>query len=306
LQWPDHRDPTTSDALRKQAVAAWRSHTYGDVTDPFYAPRQVIWYLSAPVQNRGQVAVVFEVATDSGDKRLVAGYLSDPTTASQAGSWVLYDVAAPDLDRSPTGAWPVVSFYVPLLGSAGDNLVVLLTDPRGRQVHVAYASADSALNEGFAIVRTAHVTGRVEFSISDKSRRYPAGGYVGLAGNDDSKVPQLEQVPQLVAAGPGYVLGPLAGQGPSIEVDDTTPKSGLTQIVGQCYGGASIHVSLDADTPAQTVTIPCDDQQHAVPGPAWLSGTAMDVGTPGHNAHSVSVDAGKLVAWRIAVTSRGG
>ena len=320
LQWPDHRDPTIPANVTANALIAWRSRdggagTIGTQNDPFYAPRRVIWYDAIFAAGRSHVVVAFEVERADGDHRLVVGYATadevmhgqEAVSKDGVSPWILYDVAAPR---------PTSGVVLGLNLSVGyNNVVVVLTSPAARSALWQVIGADRRsrsgtirLSSGYGESNTLQIRSRVTLaSVEDKSGQVLARNVlVGVSGAPDSFVPQLAKVPDFVAAGAGYVIGPITGQGSTYDVDETTPQRGLTTIIARCYGGSSIRVALDADTAKQTVTIPCDDKQHAVPGPAWLRATEMDVGSPGVYGHSIHVIAGKVVAYRVAVTSRGG
>jgi hypothetical protein len=113
--------------------------------------------------------------------------------------------------------------------------------------------------------------------------------FAGVPGSWKSSVPELAQVPALAGVvTDDQTMGEMAGQGSGESVSDTPRRGGRTTVYARCYGGASITVVVDDK---RGVKVPCDDVQHAVPGPTIA---------PAHK-HSYFVHAGDLVAWRVIV-----
>lgn len=305
LPWPDHVDPAVDPAIRHQAIEAWKSQTYGTDASAMYDPKQVVWYLTARVTPRHDIVVVFEVQRDDGDRRLVAGYLTDVTTPDSAGNWVFYDDVAPD-PKSPVAA---ASFYLPELGDdevGADNWVVLVTNPTMPVAlldHVAEQQVQ--LDRGYAVTNAGPLGAQVLVSLVDKHGQSRRVGIVGLPGVADSQVPSLAHPAELVGVPQGKILDQSVGQGPELNLNGSPPaEHGRTVIYARCYGGASISVTVDSQSRA-AVTIPCDNQQHVVDGPALKPGGDTSYQAAGAMAgHSTGISAGKLVPWRVAVVIR--
>src|SRR4051794_39384856 len=165
LPWKDNADPALS-ALRPAALAAWKSSANRNVPDPFYAPRQVIWYLTRSVANGHDVAVVFEVERDDGERRLVAGLHDVSTDAADAQNWRLFDVTAPD----PHGATPpLVSLYdTTSTGDVTDNWVVVLTDPAVPSVFLRErVTTQAQLQDGFTNVELGSLHGQASVAVEE-------------------------------------------------------------------------------------------------------------------------------------------
>jgi hypothetical protein len=310
LPWPDHRDPTTSDVLRQQAVAAWLANKDdNNTTTPSGPLHRVIWYLTAPIFGGTKVAVVFEVETLMGEHKLVAGYLNDRSGASKAGSWDLIDAPAPSPVGEPIGPErvqaPVVSFYADADLASGSNGVVLLTSPEAHQVYFGGGGGMHPLVHGFATAVVTHVRSRVQVAVEAADGTVLNGGFVGLVGNAQSQVPRLEHVPDLATqpAESKTLGGSVSGQGAFIDSSsDVLPIQG-TRIYARCYGGRSLQVWIDSDIRGQRVTVPCDDREHVLLGPRLLA-SGLDVqfeGEAGTQTHGFGVNAPDLVAYQVAV-----
>jgi hypothetical protein len=298
LPWPDRADPAVSATVRRNAITAWKSQTYGTDASAMYDPKQVIWYLSAPVADGTHVAVVFEVQRDDGDRRLVAGLHDATGAAADAQNWILYDVSAPD----PHSATPVVvSLYATTTANdVARNWVVVLTDPALRNVFLRERHvAELALSKGFGFADVGAVRAQVRISVATKPGREIPVGVVGLTGAPDSQAPSLEPPAELVGvpAGAGEI-GAGSGQGSSVDVNESVPTRVRTVIYARCYGGASITVTLDSQRTGATV--PCDDRQHVIGGPT-LTHQQQVYGSGGH---AVEIKGSTLTAYRYAVLIR--
>ena len=306
LPWPDHNEGSLPAELRADAERAWLSKTYGTTADPFLAARRYVWYLTAPIAGTANVAVVFEVERDDGEHRLVAGYLSDPTKPAEADNWLLYDDAAPDA-RSATA---MASFYLPVVtvGEDAHNLVVLLTGPATPRVRLDLGTGvarNLSLTQGFGTADVGSLTSQVVVTLIGKHGGGQRAGLVGLPGQAESQAPVLAHPAPLVGVPQNAILEEQAGQGPELDVNGSpTVDHGRTVIYARCYGGSSITVTIDSQDRA-AVTIPCDNRQHQVDGPALRpGGDAIMADDGAMKGHSTSVTAGKLVPWRVAVVVR--
>lgn len=320
LQWPERVDRTIPQSVLDGAVRAWRSFdgaaggATGTQDDPFYAPRQVIWYVAQKAANDSQIVVMFEVERADGTRRLVAGNASASEVAngqpplSSDGSqspWVLYDVDAPSPSRGVVIGMNVASAS-PAPGEGPDDVAIVMADPRARAVVWQATNAagsvavhEASMTDGYVEFDAGQVRSRVLLTtVVDGQRRSLARNvYVGVPGSDDSFVPQLAQVPEFVDY-PSTVnsLGDGTGQGDSSFDDESAHGTGVTTVYAQCYGGASIRVVIDRAVAGQTVSIPCDDREHVVSGPHLLA-----AGSNLGQGHGYDVHATKLTAWRVGV-----
>jgi hypothetical protein len=223
---------------------------------------------------------------------------------SGGSPWVLYTVPAPK-----PGPGVVLGLNVHDSEAAtspdhfADNVAVVLADPSADNLawqvgDSTYGLAAVPMDHGFAEVDTGQVRARVLLTeVRAGSRVLAHNQFVGVPGAADSFAPQLAAVPAFTdVPTSGEDFGEVSGQGPSGFVDDSVVKRGPTTIYARCYGGAVITVSIDADTRAQTVRIPCDDVEHVIHGPALATSNLVD-----GKGHEWQVKASKLVAWRVAV-----
>jgi len=305
LPWPEHRSASVPQPVLDGAVRAWRDRMYGEGAPSMYSPRKVIWYVAEPGVQKTQIAVVFEVERDDGDHRLVAGWLNDPANPQSSDNWSLYDVGAPD----PHDRNLVISFY--LEGAdlqEPDNAFLVLTDPSHRTVVPSVPGQVppvAQLDNGFAILPYGPLRHQLHLALSSGRGPDVPVGVVGLADAPDSQVPALEPPAELVGVPQSRMLSEASGAGDEVGFNESPPaERGRTVIYARCYGGPSLDVTVDSQTSA-AVTIPCDDQQHVVDGPALLPGGDKSYeahsGGPGH---STEITAGTLVAWRVAVVTR--
>jgi hypothetical protein len=295
LPWKDNLSPELS-SLRPAALAAWRA-SQGNADDPFYAPHQVIWYLTQPLDAGNDVMVVFEVERDDGEHRLVVGLHDGSTNENDAQNWRLYDVAAPD----PHTAKPVViSIYdTAFVDGVAHNWVAVLTDPSARSVFLRErVTTQATLQDGFNSVELGPLRGQVSVAVETKDAKQIPVGVVGLPGAPDTQAPQLEPPAELVGVPGGPQIGAGTGQGGSADVNESTPKAVRTIVYARCYGGPSISISFDDDR--STLTIPCDNQQHVVNGPTLTHWQTVY----GNGGHAVEIHGSKLTAFRYAVVIR--
>src|SRR4051794_13830544 len=295
LPWKDNADPALS-ALRPAALAAWKSSANRNVAGSYYDPRQVIWYLTRSVANGHDVAVVFEVERDDGERRLVAGLHQSSTDANDISTWRLYDVAAPAA-RSATP--PVVSMYDVggLAGDVASNWVVVLTDPAIPSVFLREGVTTQAqLQDGFTNVELGSLHGQVSVAVEDaKNGAQMPVGVVGLPGAPQSQIPDLEPPAELV----GVPMTPRTQSGTTLgtilDVDGSAPKVVHTRVYPRGYGGPPIRVSFDGQS--ASLTIACDGKQHVVDGPTLTQYQHEYEG----GGHAVEIYASNQTAVRYAV-----
>lgn len=329
VQWPEHRDTSIPDAYLATAYTSWRLDN-PDVA--IGSGAQVVWYLAEPIPH-GRLALAFEVGgpdtvplfvvgtTDAASLTTYSTTHFSSNTSLWAESWHVF--------ASGVGTTSVVGMYSTVSdASSGRNTVVLLTDPRARSAEVGYVGESGHVSKtlpmtaGFAAVELGPLRSRVHVvSVDDAGGHRLAGDLdVGVPTADDnpdsepgSFTPRLMPIPSLhdVPADPGG-FGEMDGQEPYFEasVSPTWPLHS-TRIYARCFGRAtSIALHIDSDSPAQTVTVPCDDREHVVDGPGFLpTGTTSDTSNlnPGGVkgvVHTVDVFTDQETAWRAVVVAR--
>jgi hypothetical protein len=289
LSWPEHLDPSISRTELDDAVRAWRQQDGRPMTSLF-APRQVIWYAAEPAAGRSAVALVFEVERDDGSHVLVTAVHPQ----ANRSDWVFRTVAAPD-----PRATDIVSFYWSKLSDNGviDNWVVAITRP---------GVSPLLLRVGAHAVGVTSLTGYTDAKVGPlrEQVRIDGHGLVGLPGDPDSAVPDLQAPEPLVGLPHPPSVGEFTGSGNLVSGDESSTARGRMVVDGRCYaaGGASPKLIVAADREdGPHVTIPCDDKQHHVVGPFVTPGHSDLAGTAKGRGYAFYVLADKLVAYRVAV-----
>jgi hypothetical protein len=308
LPWPDHRDGSVPQKVLDGAVIAWRHLTSANGSEaPVSAPKRVIWYVGQRIDAGRVIAVVFEVDGPV-EHRLVAGWVTasevdkgQPAFSQSSTPWVLYDVAAP---ASSFGGFVGLNAHGDAADAEGNfhNWVVLVTRPRAARLYISNSAGYRSIVDGLSVFDAGALRSPVDVTVTTASGSALASGRVGVPGAPQSRVPQLARVADLVGAGSGSaVLSEFSGQGESAFSDGSVraPAGTPTTIYARCFGARSIRVALEDERPTAGVTVPCDDRQHAVPGPSLK---AASVGMPsGGKAHLFFVHASEYAAWRVAV-----
>lgn len=324
LSWPDVRDPSIPQGVLDSAVEAW-GHAAGLETGMTVTPQKTIWYRATKVADGAEIVVMFEVTSALYPNQLVVGYADtgevidgQPGYTNDGSPWTLSTVNSPKPSRHLVFGLNVHGAG----GAASDNVAVVMADPHARSVawHVAGADgrvhrATASMDGGFATIDAGQIRSRVRIdAVRDGHGNVLAGGVdVGVPGAASSYVVQLAPVPEFTdVPNTPSSLGESAAQGNLTysTQDDTLPLHGTT-IYARCYGGKSIVVGIDADSPGHRVVIPCDDREHVVAGPPLLKHSQLAPEIDGSNGnvvstqiHAYDVSASDDIAWRVAVVAR--
>ena len=309
LPWPDHRDGSVSQTVLDQAVSAWRYFHADGYAAVLPAPSKVIWYLGQRAVNGDKITVMFEVDGAEGH-RLIAGFADANDVGGNApaqfdrGSspWVLYDVPAPSPDyRGFVG----LNLTAPGAGSSSayHNWIVVLTHPSAQQISwsgAGLAGGAGRPDRGLVIADSGQPTGQVYAKVLDRADQTSVVGQqtpVGVPGNPKSTVPYLRPPAPLTGVPHGFrTMGPITAQGSLMNSEMAFHRLGPTTIYARCYGAASMRVAIDTIRSGAGVILPCDNQQHALPGQS-LRRNAPTKG------HLIAVHAADLVAWTVAVVA---
>ncbi|MDQ1683524.1 MAG: hypothetical protein QOC82_261 [Frankiaceae bacterium] len=335
LSWPDARDPSIPQPVLDGAVDAW-SHAAGIETATTALAQHVYWYRAAKVAHGAEIAVMFEVVSAEYGNQLVVGYAdTDQVSNGQPGydvaqsetPWILSVVTAPVPTEHLVFGINVHDSQPPATDTFGDNVIVVMADPRSRSVEWHVTGVDgqvrravSALSAGFAEVDTGQIRERVRIdAVRDDHGTVLAHDVgVGVPGAPDSYHAQLAEVPPFTdVPDSNDAFGVTAGQGNSGYESqlDNWPMHGTT-VYARCYGGAHIVVAIDADKPGHRVVIPCDDREHIIDGPPVLAHSELASegmedsngnfvpNPPGNKNHAIQIQASDDTAWRVAVTVR--
>jgi hypothetical protein len=213
-----------------------------------------------------------------------------------------------------TGDWSLAEDLSP--GEHGDNMIVVLTDPRARTFdwHVTGADeqvrhATAALSSGIAAVDVGQIRDRVRIdAVRDRDGKVLASNIaVGIPGVASTYRVQLAPVPDFAdAPAASQVLADAGGQGNLLDEgawDPPVPRHGTT-VYARCYGGTHIVIGIDADAPGHRVVIPCDDKEHVVSGPPLLAKTELTSDETTPKTHVVDISASDDTAWRVTVVPR--
>lgn len=327
VQWSDHRDPTIPAAYLGAAYASWQI----DNPDVKVGPgAQVVWYVAERIPGE-RLALAFAVGGRDTVPMFVFGTTDTKSLTNYAS--VRFDQHTSLWLQTTNGyasnvtSTSVLGLYSTAVGDdTGRNTVVLLTDPHARSAQLSYVDPSGRVSRtvpmtaGFGAVEVGPLRSRVHVVAvrTAGGRRLSGDLDVGTpdmndAGTESSSfIPRLMPIPSLTdaptdAPGPGEMGGQERFSEASL--DSGWPMHS-TRMYARCYGrSASIAIHIDSDSPAQTVRIPCDDREHVVDGPGFLTtGTRMDTSNLYHGqkglVHSIDVVLDQETAWRAVVVAR--
>jgi hypothetical protein len=332
LQWPDRRDRSIPQSVLDGAVRAWAlRHSADGAADP----AEAIWYLAQRVGDN-EIAVAFEYSGGGAPYFVMGSASADQVMNGQppydaadgSSSWVLYGVPTTQLSPLPVLG---LNLGVPNPQTGSDEDVVVLTDPRARRIDFQFTGPDGRLSRanapmtaGYAEVNTGPIRSRVRITaVRDAHGKVLAGDVYVTVPTAESvspapDTPVLMQVPRFSDANlTAQSFGEYSGQGNihnESQSETPWPRHGTT-VYARCYGARNIVISIDSDRRGHQVTIPCDDREHVVDGPAVLAhsqlaaeGAVDDNGNPisppGSEVHAMEIKASDYTAWRVAVVAR--
>lgn len=329
VQWADHRDPTIPDGYLGAAYASWQI----DNPDVEVGPgAQVVWYVAERIPG-DRLALAFEV----GGADTVPMFVFGTTSATSLSTYLsihfdkntsLWLQSNNCYGANVTAASVLGLYSTATNDDTGRNTVVLLTDPHARSAQLSYidpsghVSRTVPMTAGFGAVEVGPLRSRVHVGEVRTANGKKLNGDldVGVPGTGDdqsadpSLTPRLMPIPSFTDAPVnGSVSGEMSGQGSFF---DASPEPGSryrsTQIYARCFGrAASIEIHIDGDNPAQTVTVPCDDREHVIDGPGFLStGTTVEEdpmwvgGQRPAILHTLDILTDDETAWRAVVVAR--